>query len=143
MRVLRLSEADQKHEQGSLAFQLDVSAAQTYLRMEEIEIMEDCRNDMRCQLQASVVGKKDIADGLIRVAEDGLPSTTEEEFRSPCDVIALATHSRHGIERRVLGSIVGRLFDRTRLPLLVVPASWSEEQNARAKQISPELAHIK
>jgi nucleotide-binding universal stress UspA family protein len=143
VRVLRLPQADQMYGRGSAAFQLDVSVAQTYLRMEEIEITEDFRDGMRCQLQASVVGEKDIADGLIRVAEDGLPSTSEEEVKSPSDVIALATHRRHGIERRVLGSIAGRLLDRTRLPLLVVPSSWSDEQNEQEKQILPELAQIK
>ena len=37
-----------------------------------------------------------------------------------CDLIAISTHGRSGLERWVMGSVTQRLLDTTRLPMLIV-----------------------
>ena len=40
-----------------------------------------------------------------------------------CDLIAISTHGRHGLERCVMGSVTNRLLNTTKLPLLIVRPS--------------------
>ncbi|HLZ59933.1 MAG TPA: universal stress protein [Ktedonosporobacter sp.] len=58
----------------------------------------------------------DVADTLIKIAELG------EGIRkhAPCDMMALTTHGRSGLQRLFLGSVTERVLGRTTLPLLVV-----------------------
>lgn len=127
VRVLPLLKPDHAPEQQKAAFQLDIAAAQAYLHMVETSLLDSAPDGMAYTHQASVVGEKDIASGIIRVAEDGVPARDGHAARHACDVIALTTHGRSGLERWVMGSIAERLLDGTRLPLLVIPASWTSE----------------
>lgn len=61
---------------------------------------------------------EDVADTLIRVAELGEETGTYEV--QGCDLIAMATHGRGGLQRWMLGSITERVLDGTNLPLLIV-----------------------
>ena len=40
-----------------------------------------------------------------------------------CDLIAISTHGRHGLERWVMGSVTDRLLNTTKLPILIVRPS--------------------
>jgi nucleotide-binding universal stress UspA family protein len=66
----------------------------------------------------SVTVNEDVADTLIRIAELGEETGTYEV--QGCDLIAMATHGRGGIQRWMLGSITERVLDGTKLPLLIV-----------------------
>ncbi|MEO7021127.1 MAG: universal stress protein [Ktedonobacteraceae bacterium] len=124
VQVVPLPEPSNAAEALSEARQLDLSVAQTYLQ----SAVESLQGKENLTITTSVVVCPDVADALIRTAEDGLPATEEMGSNNPCDVIALATHGRSGIERWVLGSIAERILDGTRLPLLVVHPAWRSER---------------
>jgi len=67
----------------------------------------------------SVVIDADVAEGIVRVAENGEDAEGAGVF-GRCDVIAMATHGRGGIQRWAMGSITERVLHATRLPLLIV-----------------------
>lgn len=53
-------------------------------------------------------------------AADGLAEAIEQTH---ADVVVLATHTRQGLERRILGSVGDQLIQRTRVPVLMIPRS--------------------
>lgn len=118
LRVLPLSESTSAAEARSQARQLDLSAAQMSLQQTE-QTLQDRETLALC---TSVVVETDVAEAIIRTAEEGVPATGETEAREACDVIAIATHGRSGPARWVMGSIAERVLDGTRLPLFVVHA---------------------
>jgi len=61
---------------------------------------------------SSVELASDVASALLGVAE--------QEGPGGCDLIAISTHGRGGLERWVMGSVTQRLLDTTRLPMLSV-----------------------
>ncbi len=67
----------------------------------------------------SVVVDTDVAEALIRLAENG-EDAQGVGASGGCDVIAMATHGRSGLARWAMGSITKRVLGATRLPLLVV-----------------------
>ncbi len=54
----------------------------------------------------------DVASALLGVAE--------QAGSGGCDLIAISTHGRGGLERWVMGSVTQRLLDTTKLPMLIV-----------------------
>jgi nucleotide-binding universal stress UspA family protein len=60
----------------------------------------------------SVEVASDVASTLLSVAEQAYPGG--------CDLIAISTHGRSGIERWVMGSVTQRLLNTTRLSMLIV-----------------------
>ena len=69
-------------------------------------------------ISCSVVINEDIAETIIRIAEHGEEA---EGVSIPCDIIAMATHGRTGIDHLALGSITERVVHATQLPVLIVP----------------------
>ena len=67
----------------------------------------------------SIENSKDIADALIRAAESGEIVESSGEFAG-CDLLAMATHGRGGVQRWVMGSVTERVLGATKLPLLIV-----------------------
>jgi len=116
VRVLPLPEPTNSGEVVSGARQLDRTSAQTSLQM-AIESLQGREN---LTIATSVVEDPDVADALIRTAEEGVLARAEADARDACDVITIATHGRGGPARWVMGSIAERVLDGTRLPLLVV-----------------------
>jgi len=62
-----------------------------------------------------------VAEALIRTAENTEASEGGDEVFGDCDLIALATHGRDGLQRWVMGSVTEQVLRDTKLPLLVVP----------------------
>ncbi len=80
----------------------------------------------------SVAVELDIANALIRVAENGEDAEGAGVFGG-CDLIAMATHGAGGIARWVMGSVTDRVLHATTLPILVVrPADLA---NPKASQL--------
>ena len=75
--------------------------------------------DLKLTITWSVAVDTDVAEGLIRVAENGEDAEGAGVFGG-CDVIAMATHGYGGIQRWAMGSITERVLTATRLPLLIV-----------------------
>ena len=71
-------------------------------------------------ISCSIAIDTDSAQAIIRIAEHGEDAEDDGVF-SGCDVIAMATHGRTGIDRLTIGSITERVVHTTRLPILVVP----------------------
>src|SRR6266567_1266326 len=67
----------------------------------------------------SVAIDTDVAEGIVRVAENGEDAEGAGVF-GRCDVIAMATHERGGVQRWAMGSITERVLHATKLPLLIV-----------------------
>lgn len=73
---------------------------------------------------------KDVADALIRAAEDGEIAEGDQTY-SCCDLLIMATHGRGGLQRWVIGSVTERVLGATKLPLLIVrPEPVHPEQQA-------------
>ncbi|HVB21128.1 MAG TPA: universal stress protein [Ktedonobacteraceae bacterium] len=60
----------------------------------------------------SVERASDVASALLSVAEQADPGG--------CDLIAISTHGRGGLERWVMGSVTQRLLETSRLPTMIV-----------------------
>ena len=74
----------------------------------------------------SVAVDTDVASAIVRVAENGEDAEGAGVFGG-CDVIAMATHGRSGMQRWAMGSISERVLHATKLPLLIVrPATMMD-----------------
>jgi nucleotide-binding universal stress UspA family protein len=82
VHVIRIPERAHQAEERSAAFQLDLAVAQTRLQLTAESFLENAHNSAGCLIQASVVGERDIASGIIRAAEGGIPATAETEARA-------------------------------------------------------------
>ena len=83
------------------------------LRAEAMVYLEKVRRDLEDQgvTAHSVVLEGDVASEIITYAE-----------QTGCDVIAMATHGRSGIDRFVMGSIAEKIVRGTVKPVLLVRA---------------------
>jgi nucleotide-binding universal stress UspA family protein len=109
-------------EEEKIAAQINEEAmqeARTYLNWVEQHFREGDFAPLHLQVTSSIVSSKDIAHTLIQVAEQG-ESSGAAQICDNCNVIALATHGRHGLERLLMGSIAERILGSTKLPFLVV-----------------------
>ena len=70
-------------------------------------------------LTTSVVVGKDTANAIIRAAEEG-EEADGKRLAGGCDLIALTTHGRSGLQRMAQGSITEQILGATKLPLLIV-----------------------
>lgn len=77
---------------------------------------------------------EDVAAALVSVAEGGEDAEGAGVYRR-CDVLAIATHSRTGIQRWAVGSFAERVLHATALPLLLVrPTAAHDGQAAGAEK---------
>lgn len=87
------------------------------------KMTEDLRDSLEREFDLSitwsVAGGTDVADALMKVAEQGSVDRGYSIFGG-CDILALATHGRSGVQRWVLGGVIERVLGRTRLPLFIV-----------------------
>jgi nucleotide-binding universal stress UspA family protein len=67
----------------------------------------------------SVAVETDVASALLSQAEPGAQGQGTAGNRG-CDLLAICTHGRHGLERWVMGSVTNRLLNATKLPILIV-----------------------
>jgi nucleotide-binding universal stress UspA family protein len=112
-----------------------VHEATVYLSALESELRVALTAELNVKITSSVVVSKDVADALIRTAELGENTGT---FQA-CDLLALATHGRSGLERWMLGSVTERVLDGTKLPLLIVRP---QEQHTRPTLEPKEKAAV-
>jgi nucleotide-binding universal stress UspA family protein len=112
-----------------------VHEATAYLSALASELHAALAAELGVKITYSVVASEDVADALIRTAELGEDAGT---FQA-CDLLALATHGRSGLERWMLGSVMKRVLDGTKLPLLIVRP---QEQHARATLEPKEKAAV-
>ena len=70
-------------------------------------------------IEWSIEESKDVANALIEVAESGKASESSYEFTG-CDLMAIATHGRGGLQRLMAGSVTEDVLGSTNLPMLIV-----------------------
>jgi nucleotide-binding universal stress UspA family protein len=121
-RVVNVSPVESEHadmQNDSDAREHAVLEARAYLAGVEDEVRNKLAGAFGLKVTWSVTQHEDVADALIRMAELG------EDIGSfdmqGCDLIAMTTHGRKGLERWMVGSITERVLDGTHLPLFVVP----------------------
>ncbi|MDQ2717452.1 MAG: universal stress protein [Chloroflexota bacterium] len=93
--------------------------AKAYLDEIEQRLHEGALAALHLQVTSSSVLDADIAGTLIKVAETG-ESTEGAGMFAGCDMIAMATHGRSGLQRLTLGSITEHVLGATKLPMLIV-----------------------
>jgi nucleotide-binding universal stress UspA family protein len=92
--------------------------ARTYLAAAR-ERLQATVKDLKLSITYSVELETDAASALLSLAEHR-GEGKETEAPGGCDLIAITTHGRAGLERWVIGSVTDRLLNTTRLPMLIV-----------------------
>jgi len=98
--------------------------ARTYLAT-VAERLQATVKDFKLAVTYSVELGTDVASTLVSLAEHGRKGIPHDEtgaYRGigPCDLIAISTHGRGGLERWVMGSVTDRVLNTTKLPMLTV-----------------------
>lgn len=85
--------------------------------------------ELPLKLTWSVSVDTDIAEGIVRLAEQG-EDVEGKERTGKCDLIAMTTHGYTGLHKWAVGSITERVLHTTTLPLLIVrPADMIEKEH--------------
>ena len=105
-----------------------LQSATSHLR----EGLEGKAAELKLTVTWSVTLNTDVASAIISVAENGEDAEGAGVFGG-CDIIALSTHGREGLQRLVMGSITERVLNGTRLPLLIVRPHLSEHGASEAE----------
>jgi nucleotide-binding universal stress UspA family protein len=107
-------------------------------------ICEDVRDalssDVKLNINWSVVVDTDIAQALIDAAEKG--SIFEGTgIEGGCDLIALTTHGRGGVQDWTIGIVAERVLNTTNLPVLIVrpPATKRNVQRMYEETVEAEV----
>jgi nucleotide-binding universal stress UspA family protein len=98
-----------------------LSDAKTYLSGIADRLQSGPLADLKLTIVFSVAMGRDVAKALLGVAETGKDAEGTAMLGS-CDLMAMATHGRGGLQRLALGSVTERVLEVTRRPLLVVHA---------------------
>jgi nucleotide-binding universal stress UspA family protein len=108
-----------------------VHTAERYLRL----IADQVREELFARSEAldltitwSVAVHQDAAEGIISVAEHG-EHAGGDDISGGCDVIAMATNGRSGLQRWVMGSVTEGVLNKSRLPLLIVRPSDERDKS--------------
>jgi nucleotide-binding universal stress UspA family protein len=73
----------------------------------------------RVALSTSLATGREVAGALIRAAEEG-EEAGGKRLTGGCDLIAMTTHGRSGLQRVTMGSVTEGILGATTLPLLIV-----------------------
>lgn len=92
--------------------------ARTYLAIAR-ERLQATVKDLKLSITYSVELETDAASALLSLAEHR-GEGKETEAPGGCDLIAITTHGRAGLERWVIGSVTDRILNTTKLPMLIV-----------------------
>jgi nucleotide-binding universal stress UspA family protein len=129
--AVALTEALAAPERGALHLVQVVKAFQSVAEEGEVlELNEEAHRLARSylatvaeRLESTVTGRTLAVTSSVELASDvasALLSVVEQADPGGCDLIAISTHGRSGLERWVMGSVTQRLLDTTRLPMLIV-----------------------
>ncbi len=114
--------------------------AKTYLQSVVGHVREGLAAELHVTVTWSVALDRDAATGIIRVAENGEDAQGAGVFGA-CNMIALSTHGRGGLQRWAMGSVVERVLSGTRLPVLIVQpqqvAAESETSETKIRHAPP------
>ncbi|HXX76932.1 MAG TPA: universal stress protein [Ktedonobacteraceae bacterium] len=83
------------------------------------EQLQQKLKDLNLSITWSLLRDKDIAGAVIDLAEHGGNKSSIDQVHR-CDLIAMSTHGRGGLERLMMGSVTERVLHGTKLPMLIV-----------------------
>ena len=92
--------------------------AKTYITAVTEQLQRKLK-DLNLAITWSLLRDKDVAGTIVDTAEHGGIKTATEHIRG-CDLIAMSTHGRGGLERLMMGSVTERVLHSTKLPMLIV-----------------------
>jgi nucleotide-binding universal stress UspA family protein len=104
-------------------------------------VREGIAAELKLAVTWSIALDTDAADAIIRVAEIGEDPEGSGVFGG-CDLIALATHGRGGLQRWAMGSVAERVLAGTTLPVLIVrpqPTATEQAHQVEAKQTGMQV----
>lgn len=136
LRVVNLSMLESA-EEGQQHLVSHLHKAKEYLRATADHLREDLVAPTvaanKLGVTWSVAVDTDVAEGIIRVAENGEDAEGAGVFGG-CDLIALATHGRGGMQRWAMGSVTERVLGATELPILIIrPPDTTNKQEIHDK----------
>lgn len=92
--------------------------AKTYLAT-TAEHVQATMKELKLSVTYAVEYERDVVSTLMNVAEQkGEKKATEDV--GGCDLIAISTHGRSGLQRLIMGSVTDRLLNVTKGPMLIV-----------------------
>ncbi len=93
--------------------------AKVYLLALKERLQENFK-DFKLSITWSIALDSAVADRIVCTAERGERIVRTEGY-SGCDLIAMSTHGRGGLERLMMGSVTEGVLNATKLPILIVP----------------------
>jgi len=99
--------------------------AKTYLNSITDQLRDSPLAKLNLSITWSVAVAQDVAHAIIHMAENGEDAEGAGAF-GRCDLIAIATHGRGGLQHWALGSIAERVLGATKLPILIVRPESTE-----------------
>jgi len=103
-------------------------AAKTYITGVTERLQQKLKG-LNLSITWSLLRDIDVAGAIIDMAEHAEGKAKAEGF-SGCDLIAMSTHGRGGLERLMMGSVTERVLHATRLPMLIVRPQRTASYNA-------------
>jgi nucleotide-binding universal stress UspA family protein len=92
--------------------------AKAYIAGVTEQLQQKLKN-LNLSITWSLLRDGDVAGAIVDMAEHGEGKTKAEQVNG-CDLIAMSTHGRGGLERLMMGSVTERVLHSTRLPMLIV-----------------------
>ena len=105
-----------------------LAETEAYLKNVEQRFFTGDLAQFHLQVTSSVVAHSNRAEIWKRIIEEADGSRQ----MPACDIIAMATHGRHGIDHFLMGSITESVFDASTHPFLVVHAQGTETEEEAA-----------
>jgi nucleotide-binding universal stress UspA family protein len=138
LRVVKPSMTESA-EEGQQHLESYLHKAKEYLRATADHLHEGLVTAHKLGVTWSVAVDTDVAEGIIRVAENGVDAEGAGVFGG-CDLIALAAHGRGGMQRWAMGSVTERVLGATELPILIIrPSDTTDKQEIHDKPVEAVL----
>ena len=117
--------------------------AKTYLKSITDQLRDSPLAHLHLTITWSVAVAQDVAHAIIQMAENGEDAEGAGAF-GRCDLIAIATHGRTGLQHLVMGSITERVLGATKLPILIVrPESVEFKYGSNSEDTSETTLPVK
>ncbi|GCE30142.1 hypothetical protein KDA_56260 [Dictyobacter alpinus] len=107
----------------SRALQKATPQAQNYLQAVQQRLQKGEISSLHLDITITLTHDLDVASKLLRIAERG----EKQDGHNRCQLIALTTHGRSGLQRWITGSVTERMLSKATISLLVVEPSPDEK----------------
>ncbi|GAC1358283.1 MAG: hypothetical protein NVSMB38_41280 [Ktedonobacteraceae bacterium] len=141
LRVAKLSSTTNEEEQERMLHRATRYLSTTAEQIREGLVAHPIA-DLKLPVTWSVVVATDVAEAIIQGAENAEETLGAGVFGG-CDVIAMATHGRGGLERWAMGSVTERVLHATTLPVLIIrPTTMTDGRHStEEKTITTSFQH--